>query len=94
MQTVAAGWNEGNSAKAAKCFTEDAVYMEPPDKQVYVGRAALFEFFGGARGPESPMHMQWHNLVFDDAKQIGMGEYTFQMHARYHGVVIVKLRDG
>jgi hypothetical protein len=57
MQTVAAGWNEGNPAKAANCFTEDAVYMEPPDKQVYVGRAALFEFFGGAKGPEIPMHI-------------------------------------
>jgi ketosteroid isomerase-like protein len=94
MQTVATGWNEGNATKAANCFREDAVYMEPPDKQIYIGRAALFEFFGGAKGPEIPMQMKLHNLAFDAAKQVGMGEYTFQMHGRYHGIVVVQLRDG
>jgi len=42
MQTIAAGWNEGNARKAADCFAEDVVYMEPPDAQVYHGRADLY----------------------------------------------------
>ena len=94
MQTVAAGWNEGNAKKAADWYTEDALYTEPPEKQVYVGRKALYEFFGGDRKPEPPMKMTWHHLAFDEASQIGFGEYTFQMNNRYHGIVIVKIRSG
>jgi hypothetical protein len=94
MRTVAAGWNEGNARKAADCYTEDALYTEPPDKQVYVGRAALYEFFGGDKKPEPPMRMAWRHLAFDEESQIGFGEYTFQMNNRYHGIVVVKVKNG
>jgi hypothetical protein len=94
MQTVAEGWNEGNARKAADCYTGDAVYTEPPDKQVYIGRKSLYEFFGGDKQPEPPMKMAWHHLAFDERDQIGFGEYTFQMNNRYHGIAIVKVENG
>jgi ketosteroid isomerase-like protein len=94
MRTVAAGWNEGNAKKAADCYTEDAIYTEPPDRQVYVGRQALYEFFGGDKKPDPPMKMTWHHLAFDEESQTGFGEYTFQMNNRYHGIVVVKIRNG
>ena len=94
MQTVAEGWNEGNARKAADCFAVDAVYAEPPGKQLYRGRAELYQFFGGDKPPRPPMSMEWHHLVFDPETQVGAGEYTFQMNNRYHGMVIVKLKDG
>jgi ketosteroid isomerase-like protein len=94
MRAVATGWNEGNAKKAADCYTEDAIYVEPPDKQVYIGRKALYEFFGGEKKPDPPMKMTWHHLAFDEAAQIGFGEYTFQMNNRYHGIVVVKIRGG
>jgi ketosteroid isomerase-like protein len=94
LETVAAGWNAGDARKAADCFTEDAVYSEPPRKQFYRGREALFEFFGGKEKPDPPMKMTWHHLAFDEAAQVGFGEYTFQMNRRYHGVVVVRIRDG
>jgi ketosteroid isomerase-like protein len=94
MRTVAAGWNEGNAKKAADCYTEDALYTEPPDKQVYAGRKALYDFFGGEKKPDPPMRMTWHHLAFDEESQIGFGEYTFQMNSRYHGIVVVKIRGG
>lgn len=94
MRTVSDGWNEGNARKAADCFAEDAVYSEPPRKQFYRGRAQLYEFFGGAAKPDPPMKMAWHHLVFDEARQVGAGEYTFEMNNRYHGVVMVRIRDG
>lgn len=94
MQTVSDGWNEGNAHKAANCFSEDAIYVEPPDKQLYRGRAELYEFFGGDAGPDIPMHMTWHHLAFNEDEQIGFGEYTFQMHSRYHGIVVVKIESG
>jgi hypothetical protein len=78
----------------ANCYTEDALYTEPPDKQVYAGRKALYEFFGGDKKPDPPMRMTWHHLAFDEESQTGFGEYTFQMNNRYHGIVVVKIRDG
>ena len=94
MRTVAAGWNEGDAKKAADCYTDDAIYTEPPDRQVYVGRQALYEFFGGDKKPDPPMKMTWHHLAFDEESQTGFGEYTFQMNSRYHGIVVVKIRGG
>lgn len=94
MTAVAAGWNEGDARKAADCFADDAIYSEPPRKQFYKGRAALLEFFGGAEQPGTPMQMVWHHLVFDEAAQVGAGEYTFQLNNRYHGVVMVKITNG
>jgi len=94
MQTISDGWNEGNARKSADSFCEDAVYTEPPDKQVYQGREALYEFFGGDAGTEIPMHMTWHHLTFNEEEQIGFGEYSFRMYGNYHGVVIVKIENG
>lgn len=50
MRQVAAGWNAGDARRAADCFTDNAIYTEPPAKQVYRGREALFKFFGGTEG--------------------------------------------
>ena len=94
MQAIADGWQEGNARKAADCFSEDAIYVEPPDKQLYHGRAELYEFFGGDSGTDLPMKMTWHHLAFNEEEQVGFGEYTFQLHGRYHGIVIVKIENG
>lgn len=94
MHTVAAGWNEGDARKAADCFSEEAIYVEPPEKQLYHGRAELYEFFGGDSGTDLPMQMTWHHLAFNEEEQVGFGEYTFQLNNRYHGIVIVKLESG
>ena len=94
LQTLAKGWNEGNARQAADCFSEDALYVEPPDKQLYHGRAELYEFFGGDAGTDIPMKMTWHHLAFNEEEQVGFGEYTFQMHGRYHGIVVVKIESG
>jgi uncharacterized protein (TIGR02246 family) len=92
LETVAAGWNEGDARRAADCFADDAVYVEPPDRQVYRGREALYEFFGGESPP--PMSMRWHHVVFDEAEQVGAAEYTFEGRRRYHGLVIVRVDGG
>jgi hypothetical protein len=93
MNTIAEGWNEGNARKSADCFNEDAIYIEPPDKQVYHGRNELYEFFGGDHGPDIPMYMTWHHLAFNEEAQVGFGEYSFRMHGNYHGIVIVKVEN-
>lgn len=94
MHTISDGWNEGNARRAADCFSEDAMYVEPPDTQLHHGRAELYEFFGGDNGTDIPMKMTWHHLAFNEEEQIGFGEYTFQMHGRYHGIVVVRVESG
>ena len=93
METVAEGWNRGNSQLASSCFTENAVFSGPPEA-VHLGRQALFEWFGGVKGRELPMHMNWHHLLFDPAQQIGVGEFTFRYRIQTHGLVIVKFSNG
>jgi hypothetical protein len=92
MERVATGWSTGDARLAASCFAEDAVYEEPPAKQLYKGRAALYAFFGGEE--KLPMKMRWHHLAFDEATGVGFGEYTFALNRQYHGVVVVKIVDG
>lgn len=93
MQTIAEGWNTKNARLAADCFTEDAIYTEPPDKQLIQGRKELYEYFGGDTG--FAMTLEWHYIFFNEAKQMGAGEYTFEMNnITHHGVAIVELENG
>ena len=94
MKTLAEGWNEGKARKAADCFTENAIYSEPPNKQLYRGREALFRFFGGKEGRKGAMQMSWHHLVFNEQTQIGAGEFTFIYGSKVHGVAMVKVEHG
>lgn len=94
LQHLADGWNQGNAQQAASCFTQDALYTEPPDKQYYIGRDALYQFFGGANGRAGEMNMVWHHILFDETRQIGAGEFTFTYGDTVHGVTMIKVRDG
>jgi hypothetical protein len=92
MTTIAEGWNSGNAKIAVECFSEDAIYIEPPDKQLIQGRDELYTYFGGDAGAE--MKLTWHNLFFNEAKQSGAGEYTFEMNGIiHHGMVVVDIKN-
>ena len=92
--TLTEGWNANNARVAADCFTEDALYSSPPDPLIRKGRQALFEFFGGEKGRSKPVSMLWHHLLFDEAGQVGAGEYTFTYQVRTHGMVIMRIVNG
>jgi len=94
LGTVAQGLNTGNARLAADCFTDDAMYSSPPNPEIRKGRQTLFEFFGGEKGRLQPMSMLWHHIVFDQATQIGMGEYTFTYQIRTHGIAIIRIVGG
>src|SRR5262245_46837953 len=94
LQRLSDGWNKGEARQAADCFTPDALYTEPPDKQYYSGRDRLYQFFGGDDGRAGQMNMVWHHIVFDEESQIGAGEFTFTYGDAVHGVTMIKVRDG
>jgi hypothetical protein len=95
MNEVAAGWSANDARRAAEAFHPDAIYSEPPDKQLYRGRETLFRFFGGPAGRKQRMTMTWHHLSFDEASQVGAGEFTFAWEGgQVHGMVSIRVRDG
>ncbi|GAB3271168.1 hypothetical protein GCM10027347_42280 [Larkinella harenae] len=94
MQTVADGLNENNGRKAADCFALDAIYSEPPNKQIYRGRDRIFEFFGGWKGRPKLTQMVWHHLAFDEQTQTGSGEFSLTYGSTVHGMVSIRIRDG
>lgn len=63
--------------------------MEPPDLQLFRGRAELERYFGSLR-PRTLM--RWHRTWFDPDSQRGVGEYTFGAEGRpsaIHGVAVI-----
>jgi hypothetical protein len=76
------------------CFTEDAVYMQPPDQQLYRGASELRPFFGALK---PGTFMTFHHVAFDERTQVGFGEFSFgnvRDKDADHGVAVVELRGG
>jgi uncharacterized protein (TIGR02246 family) len=96
LARVADGWNTGAPAEAADCFTVDAVYLEPPNAQHYVGREELSAFFHGEAAEPRAMSMTWHHVAYDPDGSVGFGEYTFSIANGFaaHGVAVVSVRGG
>ncbi len=94
LDSVAAGWNTGRADLAANCFAESAVYAEPPDRQLYRGRAAIRNFFAESVQPARPDRMRWHSVAFDSTRQVGFGEYTYRGRQYYHGVAVLEMEAG
>jgi hypothetical protein len=94
LDTVAHAWNTGKAEVAVECFTSDAVYIEPPDRQLYKGASALQAFFATSINPPRPDRMRWHFVAFDDALQTGFGEYTYRGRQFFHGIAVVQLQGG
>jgi len=94
MNRLADAWNANDARRAVDLFTDDAVYSAPPSGRVRRGHDELFRFFGGPSGRPHPMRMEWHHLVFDEASQIGAGEYTFTYETRTHGTTMVRIVGG
>lgn len=94
MTTLARAWTKQDTALALGCFTEDALYMQPPDRQLYRGRKDLEKLFAALKPGTL---MTFHDLAFDPRSQVGFGEFTFGTSGATtadHGVTVVTLREG
>jgi ketosteroid isomerase-like protein len=94
LYRLADSWAGLDAEAAAACFTNDAVYMEPPDVQFFEGHDALTAYF-------SPLtkgtYLDFHGIWFDEDSQSGAVEFSFGVRGAEtadHGVVVVGLRDG
>lgn len=94
MERLSRGWSTQDTELAVSCFTRGAVYMEPPNIQLYVGHEQLRPYFD-ALTPGT--FMRWHELWFDEETQTGAGEYSFgnaDNDTADHGIAVVELADG
>lgn len=93
MHNIAAGWSTQNTDLALSSFSQDAIYMEPPNIQYYRGHQQLRPYFDEL---DSRYKMTFHNLWFNKSAQTGVGEYTFSYGKDTSdvGIVVVELADG
>lgn len=91
LQALAKGWTERDYEKVASFFAEDVFYSDPIRYRI-TSRAELLRFFQDDDGCEQST--VWHNAVFDEERQLGAAEYTYQGTHRYHGTVWVEVREG
>lgn len=94
MTRLSAAWEAQNTEAGAACFTPDAVYMEPPDQQLFIGHDQLRLYFGALK-PGTVM--RWLHLWFNEDSQTGAGHYIFSSSGAsenaIYGVCVVDIRD-
>lgn len=94
MNQLAAAWASPDADLAAECFTDDAIYMEPPDQQLFVGREQIAAYFSPLR---PGTYLRFQHLWFDEDTGVGAVEFSFGVEGREtadHGVAVVSVRDG
>ena len=62
IEDYATAWREGDADTVGELFTEDAVYTEPPDIQLYVGHDELGPYFAALTPGTS---MRFHAIALD-----------------------------
>ena len=93
MERLATAWSTQDTELGLSCFTDDAVYMEPPDIQLYLGQEELRPYFAALT---ADTFMHFHHLMLDETGRIGAGEYSFGTAAdptADHGVAVVELEE-
>ncbi|HSM02285.1 MAG TPA: nuclear transport factor 2 family protein [Acidimicrobiia bacterium] len=93
MSTLADAWARLDADAAIACFTDDAVYMQPPDLQFYEGRDQLRSYFGALT---EGTYLDFHGIWFDEVRQVGCAEFSFGVRGRPeadHGAIVLTLRD-
>ena len=87
LERAAAGWNDGDAGAVADCFAEDVDYGDPL-RYRFTRRNDMLDFF---EPPAGGHHVEWHTIIWDDQSQIGVVEYTYVGHHRYHGAAVAEL---
>jgi hypothetical protein len=90
LQALADAWHRRDYAAAAEFFAPDVRYGDPL-RYGFSNRAELQQFFEADEG--YPQRTVWHTIVFDPAEQIAAAEYTYDGTHRYHGTVLIRLRN-
>jgi hypothetical protein len=91
LQHLSSGWKERHYADIIGRFAPDVLYVDPL-RYRFTDRTVLLQFFQDDAGAEQTV--DFHHVLFDEADQIGMVEYSYRGSFLYHGVVVVKMVAG
>jgi SnoaL-like domain len=91
LKSLADAWKQRDYQSAANFFDTNVRYGDPL-RYSWTDRAKLLAFFEADEG--YPQSTVWHNVLFDEDQQIGAAEYTYQGTHRYHGIVLIRIKDG
>jgi hypothetical protein len=90
LQSLADAWSRRDYNSAANFFDEEVHYGDPL-RYSFSNRMQLQVFFEADEGYEQKT--EWHTIIFDESIQTGAAEYTYEGTYRYHGVVLIGLKD-
>ena len=92
--TLGDAWEALDTEAAVACFTSDAVYMQPPDQQLFRGHDELRAYFSPLRSGTSFRVEAWW---FNEGAQRGAIEFVFGLATddeADHGVAVVDVTGG
>lgn len=90
LDEMAANWTAGNYDAVAARFATDVFYGDAVHYKIR-GREDLLRFFED--DDEEPQFCVFHNAIFDEGRQIGVAEYTYEGTKLYHGTVWVEVSN-
>jgi len=88
-EKMASAWSSRNHTEVLKAFSPDVRYADPL-RYSFNGKSELSKFFG-PDGEGSPQTCVLHLTLFDEEKQSGAVEYTYEGEHKYHGVVLIRM---
>ncbi len=89
LNELATGWTCRDYDRVVANFAEKLFYSDGVDYR-FDDRASLLTFFSDDDLPQS---CSFHNIVFDESRQMGCAEYTYSGSFTYHGTVWIGLGD-
>jgi len=90
LRSLAAGWTRRDYEAVASHFADDVFYSDPLNYTI-CDNESLLAFFQD--DDDKPQSCIFHNSVFDEQRQLGVAEYTYEGTFRYHGTVWIKLEN-
>ncbi len=90
LTLLADGWKHKEYTLVASQFTEDVFYSDP-NHYTFQDRESLLAFFEDDDGRQQ--FCEFHNSLFDEERQIGVAEFTYEGTFRYHGTAWIEIKE-
>jgi hypothetical protein len=91
LDEMAADWTAGNYENVAARFASDIFYGDAVHYKIR-NRDELLRFFRDDDG--LPQRCRFHDAIFDESRQFGVAEYTYEGTRLYHGTVWIAIENG
>lgn len=87
---MAKAWTGRDYEKVVECFAARFFYSDALNYR-FSNQAELLAFFRDDDG--KPQYCEFHLAVFDEQRQTGAAEYTYEGSSRYHGTVWIEIEN-